>query len=96
MIDRRLAAEVTSLETQLTQLKAGVQRELDEGGYRLAPVKSRLQELLADFSLYSDSSATHSRQLLQPHVSQRPPSAPPDQSDGFCESAVSHDILQAA
>ena len=94
--NRRLAAEATTLETQLTQLKAGVQRELDGGGFRLAPVKSRLQEMLTDFSLYRNSAVENSRQLLQPHVMQQLPSVPPDQSGGFSESQVRLHCLQAA
>lgn len=46
----RLAQQVTGLQMQVLQLKAGVQRELDGGGYRLAPVRSRLEQMLADFS----------------------------------------------
>ena len=45
----RLAQQVTGLQRQLLHLKAGVQRELTDGGYRLAPVRSRLQQMLADF-----------------------------------------------
>ncbi|KAL3162899.1 hypothetical protein ABBQ32_009344 [Trebouxia sp. C0010 RCD-2024] len=49
-LDRqRLAQQVTGLQRQLQQLTAGVQRELTDGGYRLAPVRSRLQQMLADF-----------------------------------------------
>ncbi|KAL3161022.1 hypothetical protein ABBQ38_009406 [Trebouxia sp. C0009 RCD-2024] len=49
-LDRqRLAQQVTGLQRQLLQLTAGVQRELTDGGYRLAPVRSRLQQMLADF-----------------------------------------------
>ena len=47
----RLSEQVSGLERQLMQLKAGVQRELNDGGYRLGPVKSRLQEMLEDFAV---------------------------------------------
>jgi len=60
----RLSEQVSGLERQLIQLKAGVQRELNDGGYRLGPVRSRLQEMLEDFA--TASSSTSSQQSQQP------------------------------
>ncbi|DBB08351.1 TPA: hypothetical protein ACH3X3_008512 [Trebouxia sp. C0006] len=55
-LDRdRLSEQVSGLERQLFQLKTGVQRELNDGGYRLGPVKSRLQEMLEDFTIAPSS-----------------------------------------
>ncbi len=63
-LQSRLSEQVSGLERQLIQLKAGVQRELNDGGYRLRPVKSRLQEMLEDFA--TASSSTPSQQSQQP------------------------------
>lgn len=79
-----------NLERQLSQLKAGVRRELDDGGFRLGPVKSRLLEMLADFSSYQDSAVADGRQLLQQHEAQIPANNPPDQSSNSTSEAVSH------
>ncbi|DBA85024.1 hypothetical protein WJX79_005104 [Trebouxia sp. C0005] len=66
-LDRdRLSEQLSGLEGQLMQLKAGVQRELNDGGYRLGPVKSRLQEMLEDFA--TAPSSTPSQQSQQPNM----------------------------
>ncbi len=54
-LQSRLSEQVSGLERQLFQLKTGVQRELNDGGYRLGPVKSRLQEMLEDFTIAPSS-----------------------------------------
>ena len=46
-----MSQQVLGLEQQLDTLHSNVQRELDDGGFRLGPVKSRLQQLLADFAI---------------------------------------------
>lgn len=79
----RLSEQVSGLERQMTQLKAGVQRELNEGGYRLGPVKSRLQEMLEDFAVVP--SLRPSQRLQQPvrpslpSMAQQPPVNSPQQ-----------------
>ncbi|DBA94562.1 hypothetical protein WJX77_009174 [Trebouxia sp. C0004] len=67
-LDRdRLSEQVSGLEEQLIQLKAGVHRELNDGGYRLGPVKSRLQEMLEDFAIApSPTCSQPSQQLVMP------------------------------
>jgi len=65
-LQSRLSEQVSGLERQLIQLKAGVQRELNDGGYRLGPVKSRLQEMLEDFA--TAPSSTPSQQSQQPNM----------------------------
>ena len=75
----RLSEETAVLARQLTDLKAGVQRELDDGGFRLAPVKSRLQQMLADFSTDNQTAVAAGKQQLQHPLLQPTPSAPPDQ-----------------
>lgn len=77
-LDRdRLSQQVSGLERQLIQLKAGVQQELDDGGYRLGPVKSRLQEMLADFSTSPRSLTTQQlQQASQPPLPRQQGSSP--------------------
>lgn len=65
-LQSRLSEQLSGLEGQLMQLKAGVQRELNDGGYRLGPVKSRLQEMLEDFA--TAPSSTPSQQSQQPNM----------------------------
>lgn len=73
----RLSQQVSGLERQLIQLKAGVQQELDDGGYRLGPVKSRLQEMLADFSTSPRSLTTQQlQQASQPPLPRQQGSSP--------------------
>lgn len=60
----RLSQQVSGLQQQLVTFQHHVQSELDEGGFRFGPVKSRLQQLLADFaySSCSDESSLTDRQ----------------------------------
>lgn len=76
-VQYRLSQQVSGLERQLIQLKAGVQQELDDGGYRLGPVKSRLQEMLADFSTSPRSLTTQQlQQASQPPLPRQQGSSP--------------------
>ena len=89
----RLSQQVSGLQQQLVTFQHHVQSELDEGGFRLGPVKSRLQQLLADFAYRpssDDSSLTGGQASYDIHPSMRQSSSEPllDPSDqvrpSFC------------